>query len=105
LDKYPTHDNDQHLNKKNVELLSWFAKAIAFSGQEKYLPTLETIKEDTISDKIKKYAQLGIKLSPKYKVWNEIIVNDKDWNSSRPPDSNRFLLMIKSNDIELLRLA
>jgi len=102
LEQEPSYGNGVNYNSEH---LSWMLRALAFSGQGRYMPTLETIARKTGDDKIKKHAKKSIQLLPKYNKWNKIISNEENWNPDTDINTNRLFNMTSSNNIELLRLA
>ena len=47
-------------NKEEVEKASWYAKALALSGNEKYRPLLSDISQNAKSSKLRKYSKKAL---------------------------------------------
>ncbi len=105
LAEYAQYDDNENNDRHGIDYISWLAKALAFSGQKKYTPTLSEVSNNSSSTKIVKYADISIKLLPKYTHWNNIIVNKDNWNSELSKDINRFSSMLTSNEPHLILLA
>ncbi|ODS23619.1 hypothetical protein AB835_07855 [Candidatus Endobugula sertula] len=93
-------------NKEDIDYLSWLAKALSFSGQKKYSPTLlEIANNKSVAKKLRKYAKISIPVLENYTHWNNIIINDEQWDDNLSINNNRFSLMIRSDEFHLNRLA
>ncbi len=64
------------LDTNTAEYASWVAKALAFSGNEKYLSTLNRAAEDCNHPKLRRYVDMSLGLLPKHKIWNPVISKD-----------------------------
>ncbi|ODS23618.1 hypothetical protein AB835_07850 [Candidatus Endobugula sertula] len=106
---YVTHGGNKYLQSSSlytIDYLSWLAKALAFSGQEKYQATFKKmLAQKNLDEKLKKYIEISIKLLPKYTNWNKVILNGEQWDDNWPNNINRFALMIQSGDLHLEKLA
>ena len=60
-------------NREAKEEASWYAKALALSGNEKYRPQLEALASDGASRKLRKHAATALERLDKFVVWNPII--------------------------------
>ncbi|MFL0796637.1 MAG: hypothetical protein K6L73_04015 [Cellvibrionaceae bacterium] len=100
LDTYKTAST-----KASIDFTGWMIKALAFSGNEKYKPTLEKVKLDATHKKTKKYAVWALKNIESYKLYNPLIA-PKPWPSSKHPTLNQRLQnMLNSGNFELMRIA
>jgi len=92
-------------DKFTVNYLSYMVKALAFSGNEKYRPTIEKIQREASNKKVKKYAQESLPKLAVYTRLNQLIV-PKPWPENAYPSTNQRLInMLQSNETELLLLA
>ena len=109
-------DNYQFLQDSyDIDWASWLAKALGFSGNEKYLLTLDILRSFAPDEKLRKYATISKGYIKKYKIFNPIIMNFGDDNSQscvfiRCTKSELFSLlrfrnMLKSSEPELHKLA
>ena len=56
LNNYQSADGD----KKLIDLMAWYCKALASSGRPEFKPTVETVYNKTENSKLKKYAKLSL---------------------------------------------
>lgn len=91
---------ERHLKNE----LAWFAKALASSGDPRYLPTLEAIaKLQGVDSGVKNHAEKAAEILPRFTRWNAIINSDANAAPGQPEDVTRALNMVKSGEAELLR--
>ena len=109
LDSYLSLDDDY-----GIDWASWLAKALGFSGNKKYLPTLRMLELAAPDNKLKKYARLAQTYTYKYNAFNQIIGNFDNDNSEETASSElnllslpfrRYINMLKSDIPELHKLA
>jgi len=79
-----------------------YVRALGFSGQEKYLPTLRRFADDAVYGR---YARDALTQRPQYEKWNPIISNRATWDPALSDDDNRILNMLRSDDLLLMRVA
>ncbi|HEX7641821.1 MAG TPA: hypothetical protein VF472_06345 [Burkholderiaceae bacterium] len=77
-------------------------RGLSFSGQSKYLPTLQKAEADS---RYSRYARMAMAELPGYARWNPIISNRATWDPNNSDDDNRILNMLHSNDLVLKRIA
>ncbi|VUD68862.1 hypothetical protein TDB9533_04221 [Thalassocella blandensis] len=99
------HAKGEQLDKYQMDLMAWLIKALSFSGQDKYLATVEKVAKENDLPKVKKYAKLAQPNFPQYKKWNPIINSVEKYNEKETAEINRFANMLRSDDFELMRLA
>ncbi|MBU3070628.1 hypothetical protein KOI40_12420 [Aestuariicella sp. G3-2] len=92
-------------NKDDVDYYAWLSKALSFSGQTKYVDTLEKVSKDSHSSKLKKHAGTALQTLPRYTNWNPQIINETLWDPALDVETNRLISMINSNDLSLKRLS
>jgi hypothetical protein len=78
--------------------LAWYIRALGFSGQDKYLPTIAKFLGDR---DYATYARHAMSDLPNYKRWNPIISDRKSFDAKLSDDANRAMNMIRSNDFQL----
>lgn len=100
LDTYQSGDN-----KDNANYMAWLCKALAFSGQEKYRPTLEKIAKGTTQRNLRKYAEWSLATLATYTRWNPIISDAAGANPQKSAELNRFANMLRSSEMDLQSLA
>ncbi|HRE19087.1 MAG TPA: hypothetical protein PLW86_18785 [Rhodocyclaceae bacterium] len=79
-----------------------YIRALGFSGQPKYLPTIQRFINDRDYDR---YAKAASEDLPNYQRWNPIISNRASFDSKLSDDANRVMNMLKSKDLMLKRVA
>lgn len=95
---------DVKRNRELIETAAWYAKGLGSSGMDKYLATLQKMA-DKNQKKLMRYAHEGIEKIGKYKKWNPIISNRKNFREGESLQDNRFANMLKSDDWELKIIA
>lgn len=75
-----------------------YIRALGFSGQAKYLPTLQSFVD---SPTYKRFAQTAIDDQPRYERWNPIISNRATFDPKYSDDVNRVRNMLNSNELAL----
>jgi hypothetical protein len=100
LEKYLTVEN-----KYAVDDTAWLAKALAYSGQDQYRATLQTVASDSPQKKIKRHAENSLVQLDNYARWNPIISDASLWNSSKSDEISRYANMLTSGDLELQRIG
>lgn len=88
-----------HLEKNRV---AWYFRALGFSGQAKYQPTLSRYTEDRT---YRNYAIAALRDLPLYEKWNPVISNRASFDPNRSDDANRIVNMLRSDDILLQRVG
>lgn len=92
-------------DRLKADAASWLAKGLAYSGNPKYLPILEQVKEGTDSRKLQKYVDEALVYLPRYRQWNSIINNSAHWDEDKSGVINRYMNMIRSDELHLNELA
>ncbi len=94
-------DADSKIDKERA---SWFAKALALSGNNKYQPVLQDIADNASAKKLRKHAKTALERLPRYARWNPIIAAGLK-NSQGNLAEQRIRNMLADNDAELFRLG
>ncbi len=92
-------------DKESIDHMSWLCKALAYSGNKKYLATLELVKANGSHRKLKKYAQKSIAVLHNYSRLNPYILQTNQWNPNWSNTLNRTQSMLQSPELQLKRLA
>jgi hypothetical protein len=79
-----------------------YVRALGFSGQPKYVPTLRKVQGEFVYQRLARVAQEDI---PDYQRWNPIISDRAHFDPRYSDDVNRLLNMLRSDDLQLQRLA
>jgi hypothetical protein len=100
LEVLPTAAED----KRAIDLVAWYSKALGASGNDKYRKTLDKVVNGG-HKKLAKYGQEGIAMLPDYKKWNPIISSTKNHLPGKSLQVNRFLNMLRSQEWDLKLLG
>ncbi len=102
---------DKLVSLKNVEdkagkdQAAWFAKALGYSGNEKYRAVLQDMADNASAKKLRKYGAEGLANLDKYRSLNPIIsANEKIAPEGRLMQ-HRITNMMNSNDYWLVKLG
>jgi len=79
-----------------------YIRALGFSGQEKYLPTLRSFLGNPVYER---YAKDALQQQPDYQRWNPIISSRASFDPQLSDDDNRVMNMLRSDDLMLMRIA
>lgn len=91
--------------REDTQYVAWMAQMLAFSGQEKYVPTLKNFLSGMQSDTIKQHATSSLEVLPKYQRWNVIISQNLENIPASGLARARLFNMLNSDDPELIRGA
>ncbi|MGH1472138.1 MAG: hypothetical protein ACRBCS_13155 [Cellvibrionaceae bacterium] len=87
------------------DAISWFLKGLSYSGNAKYVNTIENVLDKTKNSKHRKYSKEALEYLPQYGEWNPIINSTESWNVNESGKVNRFANMIRSDVLRLKELA
>lgn len=89
-------------DRENRGRVAWYFRALGYSGQEKYAPTLSRFTEDKI---YRNYAIAALRDMPQYAKWNPVISDRSKFDPKLTDDANRILNMLRSDDHLLQRVG
>jgi hypothetical protein len=98
----PTERSAIENGKGGRDILGHFVRALGFSGQPKYIATLDNLTHDP---SLGRYAKMALEELPSYQKWNPIISNRASFDPRYSDDVNRVLNMLHANDFSLKRLG
>jgi hypothetical protein len=81
---------------------AWYIRALGWSGDRKYEPTLSSFLGDRTYER---YAKSAIEEMRRYQKWNPIISNRATFDPKLSDDANRVMNMLVSDDLQLKVLA
>lgn len=81
---------------------AWYIRALGWSGNRKYEPTISSFQGDRTYER---YAKGALAEMPRYQKWNPIISNRATFDAKLNDDANRVMNMLVSDDLELKLLA
>jgi hypothetical protein len=88
-----------------IDHAAWLSKALAYSGQSKYLATLNQVLKTTKDVKLKKYVAESIERSAQFAVWNADINRDTANLQGEELYRKRTFNMLRSADSHLVMLG
>jgi hypothetical protein len=88
--------------KRERQRLAWYIRALGFSGQDKYVPTLQRFLDDRDYNS---YARHALKDLPDYRNWNPIISDRKSFDPKLSDQANRILNMLRATDFRLKEIG
>lgn len=80
------------------DIMNWYLRALGWSGNPKYLPTLQSFSDDR---GYARWARDAAGELPKFQKWNPIISNRATFDAKLSDETNRMMNMLKSGDVEL----
>lgn len=92
-------------SKAKVQEASWFSKALAYSGSDKYKNTLTDLASEAKSKKVRKYAEQSLTNLEQYKSWNSIISSNLAMAPTGRLQQTRVTNMLNASDLWLVRLG
>ncbi len=91
--------------KVAAEKASWFAKALALSGNEKYLASLNNAAKNAKSGKTRKHSKTALKRLSKYAQWNPVISSGLSQAPTGELEKARVKNMLRATEPELLKIG
>lgn len=88
----------QQADLKDKNLVGRYIRALGFSGQPKYLLTLQPFLDNPT---YRRFAKAAFDDQPHYQRWNPIISNRATFDARYSDDVNRIRNMLQSNDLAL----
>lgn len=92
-------------SKVSLEVNSWLVKALAISGNKKYLKTMEQISESDAHKKLKKHTAKAIEMLHDYARWLPVMNKGISSVPVKQRDQARVKNMLKSSDGEMIRIG
>ena len=89
-------------DQSDKNLLGRYIRALGFSGQSKYLPTLQSYLGNPT---YKRFAVAAIDDQPRYALWNPIISNRATFDPRYGDEVNRVRNMLMSNELALKEIG
>lgn len=97
---YKTADHDDF-----VAMLAWQAKALAFSGQEKYRATLSEVAMHGKDKRLRRHASASLSILDSYIEWQPLITDTTGYRGDQPEPVNRYATMLKTRKKKLQAIA
>lgn len=89
-------------DRRDRQRVAWYIRALGFSGQAKYEPTLATLQKDP---GYANYCRNAREQRPAYQLWNPVISNRASFDPRYTDDVNRVLNMLRAEDPQLWKLG
>jgi len=89
-------------NKHEKNRVARYIRALGFSGQTKYIPTINQFLKDDVYER---YAKAALEDLPDYQRWNPIIADRSSFDPKFSDDTNRVLNMLHADDLMLKRVG
>lgn len=89
-------------NKEGKNRVARYIRALGFSGQSKYMATINKFASDRAYDR---HAATAMKELPLYEMWNPVISDRSSFDQKYSDDVNRILNMLRSSDMQLKRIG
>jgi hypothetical protein len=89
-------------NKAEKQRIAWYIRALGFSGDAKYLPTINRFLAYRDTAVYSKHALVDM---PDYKRWNPVISDRASFDPKLSDDENRVVNMLRGSDFSLKRLG
>lgn len=90
-------------DRRERDRVAHYLRALGFSGNDKYLPTLKGFQEDVVYGRSVRNA---LKEFPQYQKWNPVISNRATFFDAKYSDDvNRVMNMLAADDIQLKGLG
>lgn len=92
-------------NKEKIDELAWLCKVLASSGDQKYAELLTEVATQSNNNKLEFYANQSIELISEYAERNSIMSNGECSSQDLTPQENKFVNMIRSDNVALVKDA
>lgn len=89
-------------DKRESDRVAHYIRALGYSGQAKYIPTLKKLQGHKIYGR---HVKIALEDRPLYEKWNPIIADRASFNPKYDDNANRVLNMLRSDDLLLKRVA
>ena len=89
-------------DKHKLNDMAYLVRALAYSGNDKYVSFINSLMDRNQPRKIRGHAQKAKVELYKYKMWNKVLNAGKD---SRPSQDQRLINAFKSNDVSLMEIS
>ena len=89
-------------DKAEKNRVARYIRSLGFSGQAKYLPTINKFVTDNAYER---YAKAALEDLPNYQRWNPIIANRASFDPKLSDDENRVINMLRADDFMLKRVG
>ncbi|MFP8966890.1 hypothetical protein ACKC9G_09960 [Pokkaliibacter sp. CJK22405] len=95
----------QTSNYTEAGLMAHYARALGYSGNEKYRPTLELVSKQASSSKLRSHAKRALTDLPKFGGWWAMLPNTINPAPGQSIEAARYEQMLNTQDVFVQRLA
>lgn len=92
-------------NRPELDDITHRIRALGYSGNEKYRPTLERLGREAANKKIRNHARKALQQLGQFKTWNEKIAQSDIATSGKSTEVATYMRMLNTNDVMVQRLA
>jgi len=96
---------NRNLSRMQVKLASYQVRSLGYSGNEKYRATLETLKKDAFTPKIKTHATRALRDIGNFAAWNRAVANSSFEVKGKSAEVTTYMKMLNEDDVLVQRLA
>lgn len=96
---------NRNLSHMQVKLASYQVRSLGYSGNEKYRETLNTLKKDAFTPKIKTHATRALRDIGNFAAWNRAIANSSFEVKGKSAEVTTYMKMLNEDDVLVQRLA
>jgi len=101
LSKY----NNGKFDKADIETMNYEMRALGYSGNTKYLTTLEEIKSNRDARSLHRHAKKALRDMENFKVWNKLIAESELPVEGKNAEISTYLKMLNTDNTFVQRLA
>ena len=93
-------------DKNHIDQMAWYCKALASSGNSKYLQSVQTVAQGANESKLQYYAKQSVDLFPFHEKRNRILSKSSEYvDQGYDVNSAQLAVLLKAADIGLKRDA
>lgn len=100
------HHYNNGSDKNHIDQMAWYCKALASSGNTKYLKSVQTVAQDANDSKLQYYAKQSVDLFPFHEKRNRTLSGSSRYlDQGYDANSAQLAVLLQSEDILLKRDA
>jgi len=97
--------NNGKIDKADIETMNYEMRALGYSGNTKYLATLEDIKSNRDARSLHRHAKKAMRDMESFKVWNQLIAQSKPSVEGKSAEIATYMKMLNTDNMFVQRLA
>jgi hypothetical protein len=87
----------------DVQYNAWLVQYLAFSGVERYRPTIQKVLETTKNSTLRRHAESSLRVLTDFAAWNPVIATGIETVAESQLGRRRVMNMLQANDPGLVR--